>query len=426
VPTALVINGDFLDFAQAEPWQSSDLESSTADGIPLCFSEDQSVQKLKHIIRCHGAIFEGLYRITSRESRHRVIILPGNHDVDFFWPGVREEFVRVVAGGREGGTDKLHFHLEQSYRPTDFPGVWIEHGHQYDACNKFAVKGNACWSEQARPIFPDSEGVPRLLECVGTRFLIKYLNSLDAEYPFVDNVKPFSKFLKMFLSSTVHRDFGPIKALIAYWGFLRFFANTLGKSPIDILSSEQPSDKTLGQFRSRLSELRRRDAERLAVRLAELGFDFTGMPFDFYIGDDDRLQNLLDFLSLNPDCLSELAGEGSGLLSTGGEAGYLTLADGYLNDETATLKAAAANTIRQGLASAVVMGHTHEAVAANATLNYVNTGCWTRYLRDGVNRREWSWNLLQKTAYQSFPYELAYAEVVSERPGALVRRIFRP
>src|SRR5215831_14598817 len=69
VPTTLVINGDFLDFAQAEPWQSGDLESSTAEGVPLCFTEEQSVQKLKEIVRCHGVIFEAIRRITCRESK---------------------------------------------------------------------------------------------------------------------------------------------------------------------------------------------------------------------------------------------------------------------------------------------------------------------------------------------------------------------
>jgi hypothetical protein len=266
--------------------------------------------------------------------------------------------------------------------------------------------------------------VPRLLECVGTRFLIKYLNSLDAEYPFVDNVKPFSKFLRMFLASTVHRDFGPIKALVAYWGFLRFFATTVGKSPTDLLSSDQPPDKMLGRFRDRLGEMRRRDAESLATRMSQLGFDFNGMPLSFYIGDNDRLQNVLDFLSINPEPLSELHGESSGLLSAG-ETGYLTLGGGYLTDETVALKTAAAKIIRQGLASAVVMGHTHEAVSADAALNYVNIGCWTRYLHEGINRREWSWNLLKRSAYQSFPYELAYAELVSEGSDPLVRRIFR-
>jgi hypothetical protein len=243
VPTILVINGDFLDFAQAEPWQSPDLESVSVDGIPLCFTEAQSVQKLKAIVRAHLAIFTGLGKLASRTSQHRVVILPGNHDADFFWPRVREEFVRAVTSGVDDTAERLSFHLQRSYRPAEFAGIWIEHGHQYDDCNKFAARGTEYWSEDAMPIFPDRHGVPRLLECVGTRFLIKFLNRLDADYPFVDNVKPFSKFVKMFLASTVNSGFGPLRAMTAYWGFLRFFADTLRKSPSDLLGSDQPPDK---------------------------------------------------------------------------------------------------------------------------------------------------------------------------------------
>jgi hypothetical protein len=56
----LVINGDFLDFAQAPPWQGSDLESFSADGIPLCFTEDQSLLKLTAICQAHQPIFKSL------------------------------------------------------------------------------------------------------------------------------------------------------------------------------------------------------------------------------------------------------------------------------------------------------------------------------------------------------------------------------
>jgi hypothetical protein len=45
-----VINGDFLDFVQAEPWQSPDFESETPDGVPLCFTQEQSLQKLESIL----------------------------------------------------------------------------------------------------------------------------------------------------------------------------------------------------------------------------------------------------------------------------------------------------------------------------------------------------------------------------------------
>jgi UDP-2,3-diacylglucosamine pyrophosphatase LpxH len=422
-PTTLVINGDFLDFAQAEPWQSKELESATADGVPLCFTEEQSVEKLKGIVRAHRPIFEAAGEICRPGSSHRLVILPGNHDVDFFWDKVRAEFVAALGGSR----DRLRFHLEQSYRPEQFPGVWIEHGHHYDECNNFRARDQDYWSEARPPIFPDVDGTPRLLECVGTRFLIRFLNRLDRDYPFVDNVKPFSKFVRMFLASTVHRGFGPLPAMAAYWGFLKFIGKTAIGARGDFLTTGDSSAPMIDAIRSRLAGLGRGDAERLVSRLREAGFDFQGMPYDFFLMDQARSASLLDFLSLDPDLLSGLDDADRGLMSLAGDDGYLSLRDGYRADETAALKRAAREIIGKGLASAVVMGHTHEPVTPEADLNYVNIGSWTRYLdetRGGTQQR--TWDLLQKSSYAHFPYELAYAEVTSAAPARLARRIYRP
>ena len=424
-PTLLVVNGDFLDFAQAEPWQSRELESSTADGVLLCFTEQQSVAKLRSIVHAHQEAFAALSRLIRDPYDHRVVILPGNHDADFFWQRVREEF--ELALGRVSGCDqRLGFHLEQIYRPEDFPGVWIEHGHQYDDCNKFSLGDALLWSQNTPPILTDRDGVPRLLECVGTRFLIKFLNSLDAEYPFVDNVKPFSKFVRMFLASTVHRDFGPIKGLVAYWGFLKFFATTLKTSPRHLLEADQGLSPTLRQFKDRLIAMRRPSIDRLVNALTRSGFDFEGMPFDFYVADEGRLIALLDFFCAETDLQDVFRDEPPGYLSTGA-AGYLTLGGGYLANETAVLKAAARNIIGAGLATTVVMGHTHEPVLPDADLNYTNVGCWTRYLRgDAEQAKQWSWQLLKADTYRNFPFELAYGEISQKDPTLATRRVFRP
>lgn len=424
-PTTLVINGDFLDFAQAEPWQSKDLESYTSDGVPLCFTEEQSLEKLKGIVQKHPAIFEALNRLTNSKANHRIIILPGNHDADFFWDRVRDEFAQAVSKGNPETGQKLHFHLQQVYQPGDFPGVWIEHGHQYDDCNKFTVNGVEHWSEEAKPIFADKNGVPRLLECVGTRFMIKFMNSLDADYPFVDNVKPFSKFVKMFLLSTVNSGFGPLKVAVAYWGFLKFFGYTLGKSPRDLLSTSDDRHKLLRQFAQRLGQLGKGRTQRLVSRLAQEQFNLQGMPLDFYLQDDERSESLLDFLCLNPETLEDVQTDDEGLLSAG-TPGYLTLGGGFIQDETAELKAAATTIVTNGLAKAVIMGHTHEPVDARAELNYVNTGSWTRYFRESADKSAWSWDLLKKSAFDRFPYELAYAVVTAEPGNPLSRQIFLP
>ena len=425
-PTTLIINGDFLDFVQAEPWQSRDLESTAPDETPLCFTEEQSVEKLKAIVRSHQPIFEALGRLTAPASNHRTVILPGNHDADFFWDRVRREFLRAVANGRDLNGQQLRFHLEQVYRPEGFPDLWIEHGHQYDECNKFVVNGVPCWSERALPIFCDVAGVPRLFECVGTRFLIRCLNTLDAEYPFVDNVKPFSKFVKMFLSSTVHRDFGPIKALVAYWALLKFFAKSLGKSPSDLLSTDAKPKEGFRKFAARLRDMRARDAQRLHDVLTEQGFDFEGMTFGFYVSDDTRLETLLNVLCTDLELLGDIGKEDTGLLSAG-DPGYLTLGPAYLVDETSVLKSVASRIITERLAMAVIMGHTHEPVLPDAALNYVNIGCWTRYLRESKERnRQSSWRLLKQSAYENFPYEFGYAEVMGDLSTKPMRRIFTP
>jgi metallophosphoesterase superfamily enzyme len=84
-PTEVVINGDFLDFVQAEPWQSGEFESVTKTGVPLCFTEDQSIEKLESILRAHTATFDALAGLLKSKDVRRLTILPGNHDADLFW-----------------------------------------------------------------------------------------------------------------------------------------------------------------------------------------------------------------------------------------------------------------------------------------------------------------------------------------------------
>src|SRR5258706_1830715 len=135
--TELVINGDFLDFVQAAPWQSQEFESETPAGLPLCFTESQSLQKLETILDAHSKTFAALSRLLKSENIQRLTILPGNHDADLFWPKVRAEITRCLV--QEPERTKLQFHLEQAYQPASRPDLWIEPGHQRDPCNSFDV-----------------------------------------------------------------------------------------------------------------------------------------------------------------------------------------------------------------------------------------------------------------------------------------------
>ena len=108
--------------------------------------------------------------------------------------------------------DRILFHLNGPYRPCHLPQAWIEHGHQYDKCNRFEVDGVPRWSTQHPPILTDDNGQQRLVECIGTQFLHRFLNRLDASYPFVDNVKPFYRFLHTFGLSALHPEYGTLNS----------------------------------------------------------------------------------------------------------------------------------------------------------------------------------------------------------------------
>jgi hypothetical protein len=53
-PIELVINGDFLEFVQAAPWEERSLRSATAnETLQLCFTQAQSVAKFENIAKHH-------------------------------------------------------------------------------------------------------------------------------------------------------------------------------------------------------------------------------------------------------------------------------------------------------------------------------------------------------------------------------------
>jgi UDP-2,3-diacylglucosamine pyrophosphatase LpxH len=425
-PTEFVINGDFLDFVQAEPWHSPDFESATPQGDPLCFTEQQSLRKLDNIMHAHRVAFDALSRLAESKTISRLTIMPGNHDADLFWPKVRDELVTRLSVRSGASAGKIRFHLEPQYQPTEFPGLWIEHGHQHDTCNSFEINGKPYWSAKCPPIMADKDNVDRLISCVGTRFLLKFLNGMDEKYPFVDNVKPFSKFVKMFLVSGASPRFGPIKALVSYWALASFLAGRLAKSPRDLLSIEERPEKIADEMTRLIVELSDDKAEGLKARLGAAGFAIGSRQLKFYVSQDkENAEELLNFLSMHPDILAEVENDQSGLLSPG-DAGYLTLGGGFIADETGELKRAARRIISDGLANAVVMGHTHEPVNPNSDLNYVNTGTWIRYFKEVEGNRRPAWSMLEKSAYANFPFELAYAEIDDRKGGTLVRRIFRP
>lgn len=424
-PVELVINGDFLDFVQASPWQGSELTSESIEGTPLCFTEAQSVKKLRSIVESHRAIFETLSEFVTAHERNTLVILPGNHDADFFWAAVREVFSDALFGATGAGRNRLVFHLEQNYAPRECPTVWIEHGHQHDPANCFIVGDKPCWSRSRPPIFEDQQGQRRLFECTGTRFMIRFMNKLDLNYPFVDNVKPFSRFLKIFGASALQPGLAPLKAAASVWGMMRFLAGSAMKRPTDILTISEASNETSKHPALRLIEdMSKNEQVALVAKLKGSGFA-TDRPLDMYLRDAERADAFMDFLSQHLDAIEEIDEAKTTTLALSGPAGTLTLTQAYSVDETEALKRAAEKTMRENALDAVIMGHTHESVGRSGRPIYLNTGSWIRYYRFDSDDSTQPWSILKSKAYDLFPYQLQYAEVYPGLPLHVDLKTFR-
>lgn len=401
----LVLNGDFLDFVQAEPWSGSDLESVSDDNIPLCFTEEQSLAKLESIHSAHGAVFTALRAFLQARPNNRITVLPGNHDADFYWEGVRRRFAELVG--------PANVFLDEVYRPPSCPSIWIEHGHQSDPVNCFHWANKSLWRSDMPPIFRDRTGTLRLYECVGTRLMIRFLNYLDQEYPFVDNVKPFSRFVNLFAASAFDPRYGVIKVAVILGRMLALLSTTALRNESDILAIR---DETRGLLQvylwQRLKSLSAVRLEALVARMASRGFA-AEKPLVMYLQTSADAEMLAAFFFAHQELLDDLETPSVPLLGNP-HSGTLTLTRGFSANETRNLAMAASKALGNYGVDLVIMGHTHEPVYIPKT-RYINTGCWTRYLRLGPDDRTLPWGVLKADSYQSFPYELNYVKIVPEQ-----------
>jgi UDP-2,3-diacylglucosamine pyrophosphatase LpxH len=213
----LIINGDFIDFlrviyvprrdAEFVAWKElllsigierelSELRSSIVEKeltYGLRTNDYKSVLKLEIVANGHPAFFDALAEWLG--NGHRLVIVKGNHDLEWYWPSVRHYFRFVLAQrlATQRGESDLKRILEKTVLPNitfiddamvlddDF---YIEHGHRYD---KYAhVVGDA-----VRP--PGDElNIP-----FGSFFNRYLLNNLELNYPFLDNVRPSTNILPL-------------------------------------------------------------------------------------------------------------------------------------------------------------------------------------------------------------------------------------
>jgi UDP-2,3-diacylglucosamine pyrophosphatase LpxH len=139
-PWQLVINGDMVDFMSVMilPGGEGDGVEDPEDKLyGLGFGERQSQKKLERVIARHQSVFGRLAEFV--KAGNDLVIVMGNHDVEFHYPSVQKTLVEWLCGlacgvGAEESL-RAQFARRIQFCPWFFYRedlIYIEHGHQYD------------------------------------------------------------------------------------------------------------------------------------------------------------------------------------------------------------------------------------------------------------------------------------------------------
>ena len=139
-PWRLVVNGDMVDFMSVMILPEDEARDDDDDEdrlYGLGFGERQSQKKLERVIARHQGVFGGSAEFVA--AGNELVIVVGNHDVEFHYPAVQRTLVEWLCGLALGvGADdeaRAEFAARIQFCPWFYYQedlIYIEHGHQYD------------------------------------------------------------------------------------------------------------------------------------------------------------------------------------------------------------------------------------------------------------------------------------------------------
>lgn len=200
----LIINGDFIDFLRVvdtpegngfKEWHDElasigfrktldELKQAVDDKerkFGLRTHDYKSIWKLYLVWRGHRELFTSLAEWVA--NGNKLIITKGNHDLEWFYPQVRKYFIQLLT--RDGAPTNADI-LFVDHSLTIDGTFYIEHGHCYD---KFSTV-------VGEPFFADTEELNIPFGSFFNRYLI---NTIELEYPYLDNVKPAENIVPLLI-----------------------------------------------------------------------------------------------------------------------------------------------------------------------------------------------------------------------------------
>jgi len=185
----LIINGDLFEFLQVPAVDNYDPTTPYPKEAYLDSSEAASIKRLNNIVEGHQRIFSAFSDFMHVEASRSITLIKGNHDVNLFWPGVKNR-LREILGASGMRASLLRFANEFISREQ----IYVEHGHQHaERINSYTDSFDPC-----SPDDPDQLFYP-----IGSQFVINFLNRVEPGWWFVDHIKP----IPMLIWFALHWDF---------------------------------------------------------------------------------------------------------------------------------------------------------------------------------------------------------------------------
>ncbi|MCG3208533.1 MAG: hypothetical protein FOGNACKC_02138 [Anaerolineae bacterium] len=341
----LIINGDLFAFLQTPAVDNFDPNAIYPKEAYLDSSAEASIKRLDIIAEFNPDVFNAMSDFLQVENpQRRLTIIKGNHDINLFWPGVKNR-LREILGSSGTRASLLRFADEFVSREK----IYVEHGHQR------AEKMNGYHDS----FDPRAASNPTQLHYpAGARFTIDFLNDAKQEWWFVDHIKP-------------------VTALIwyaFYWNFdfaCQALASFIRHTPSLVVSDLSMAEGTLTTAtHSLLHELEDAAARR---DLADKYAQSPAFRREFH----QHVQQYLD------DAVIDNKGEAAFHFIEVGD-NPLEMAHADQQRQRAMLFAAAQKLADPDKARVIVFGHTHQPMQKKLSHGciYVNTGSWVEDLSD--------------------------------------------
>ena len=164
----LVLNGDIFDL----------LKVSVNGKFPEAVTERLALLKVEQCLKGHPRVINALSALLAIPS-NRITFQPGNHDMEFFFPGVQRLFCRALTG--EESHPRVRFISEDPFFQLE-DGIQIHHGHQFEAIHAMDFQKLFITNRVSEPIL----NLPW-----GSLFILQVVNQLMTERPYLDKVMPF-------------------------------------------------------------------------------------------------------------------------------------------------------------------------------------------------------------------------------------------